>query len=162
MKNGKRSACTSRIDVAPGKTAASSKRWLGGVGWLSVAIVLDGCGGGAAKAEAANLVRLVTELREAPNQLKRGPLDRLAAMPCTAKDVCEARDACSDAYRHHVRGIELGARIRGALDGPDAASAGPEELGFRLLEMNAEIEAAKDRMPNCDDRVMALRLAQKV
>lgn len=61
------------------------------------------------------LVRIVTELRLAPNDQKRPPLERLRSFSCTVPKVCAAKSACLDAFDHHVRGIELGHRLRANL-----------------------------------------------
>jgi hypothetical protein len=135
-----------------------------GIPSLLAILVVVSCKGDPARDEAANLVRLVSDLRDAPNHAKRAPLDRLASMPCSFPDVCAARDACIDAFRHHVRGMELGASLHASLDGsaPDAGTHDSTALGIRLLEMNVEIEEANARMPLCDEKIASLRVAHKV
>lgn len=66
------------------------------------------CGRDAAKNEASTLVRIVTELRMADNDGKRGPLEQLRAMDCHNGEVRKVRDDCVKAFDHHVRGVELG------------------------------------------------------
>ncbi len=135
-------------------------------GFFSLLAILAvvSCKGDPARDEAANLVRLVSDLRDAPNHAKRDPLDRLTSMPCSFPDVCAARDACIEAFRHHVRGMELGASLYAALDGsiPDAAMHDSTNLGMRLLEMNVEVEEAKARMPRCEESIASLRVAHRV
>jgi hypothetical protein len=119
------------------------------------------CRGDPARDQASTLVRLVNDLREAPNPAKRGPLDRLKSMTCSFPDVCEAQAACVDAFQHHVHGIELGAQLHAV----DASAPDQDEsagLAMRLLEMNLEIEEGKARMPLCEEKMAALRVAHKV
>ncbi len=129
---------------------------------LAIALLLAcSCRGDPAKDQAAALVRLVSDLRDAPNAAKRGPLDRLQAMTCSFSDVCEAQAACVDAYKHHVHGIEIGAHLHDV----DASAPGQDEstgLTMRLLEMNLEIEEGKSRMPLCEEKMAALRVAHNV
>lgn len=65
--------------------------------------------------ETLQLVRVVTELRLAPNDQKRPPLERLRSLSCTASKVCAAKSACLDAFDHHVQGVEIGHRLRAIL-----------------------------------------------
>jgi hypothetical protein len=125
-----------------------------------LAILFTACNEKYEKDEAANVVRVVTNLRMADNDHKQGPLDQLRTLPCKSKEVCEARDACVQAFDHHVRGLQLGARLRRKL-GSDA-SAGPEagaedDATALLLEMNLEVEEGRKAMPTCEQRVASLR-----
>lgn len=116
------------------------------------------CAKDSEKSEASTLVRLVTELRMADNAHKRAPLDRLRSMPCSAPRVCQARDACARAFEHHVRGVELGARIRNLLASSDAGPPPPnQDPEALLLEMNLEVEEGRKLMPDCEERVASLR-----
>ena len=121
----------------------------------SLGLSMGGCTQNSEKSEASTLIRLVTELRMADNARKRAPLDRLQAMSCSAPSICETRDACVRAFKHHVRGVELGAQLRSGL-GSDAA-APPQDPEALLLEMNVEVEEGRKLMPDCEQRVASLR-----
>lgn len=125
-----------------------------------LALRLVACNENSEKGEAANIVRVVTDLRMADNDQKQGPLDQLRTLPCKSKEVCGTRDACVQAFDHHVRGLQLGARLRRML-GSDA-SAVPEagiddDAAALLLEMNLEVEEGRKAMPTCEQRVASLR-----
>lgn len=144
------------------RVAAGRLRALSGVLVCLGLSLACSCRGDPARDEAATLVRLVTDLREAPNPAKRGPLDRLQAMKCSFPDVCEARAACADAFQHHVRGVELGARMH---ERPDASAPDQDDsstLTMRLLEMNIEIEEGNQRMPLCEEKMAGIRVAHKI
>lgn len=117
------------------------------------------CGRDAAKNEASTLVRIVTELRMADNDGKRGPLEQLRAMDCHNGEVRKVRDDCVKAFDHHVRGVELGARLKQHLD-RDAGL--PEEPTALLLEMNLEVEEGRKAMPSCEQGVANLRRQHKL
>jgi hypothetical protein len=117
------------------------------------------CGRDSSKKEASALVRVVTDLRMADNERKRSPLEQLRAMTCHDPEVCKVRDACVQAFDHHVRGVELGARLRQHLD-RDAGT--PEERAALLLEMNLEVEDGQKAMPFCEQGVADLRRKHKL
>jgi hypothetical protein len=123
---------------------------------------LLGCTEGRDREEAASLVRVLDELRAAPNEAKRAPLERLRALVCHAGDAREARAACLDAFDHHVRGVELGARLRAAVDAGVTDAAGSEDLSRMILQMNVEIEEARERMPACEGAVASIRIRRKL
>ncbi len=119
------------------------------------------CTSAKGKEEAANVVRVVTELRMADNDRKRGPLEHLRSLPCKTTEVCEARDACVEAFAHHVRGVEIGARLKSRL-AQDASPDRPDDDAALLLEMNVEVEEGRKAMPLCEQRVAALRRQHKL
>ena len=111
--------------------------------------------------DAVSFVRALTELRMASNEQKRGPLEQLRGVFCVNVDVCEARDACVDAYEHHVRGVESGVTLRNRLDA-DLGFGQTDAMSALLLEMNIEIEEGKRLMPLCEQRVSAIRKKYKI
>ena len=127
-------------------------------------VMLLGCADRSATTEAARLQLSVGALREATNERKDQPLDALRKLSCSHADVCAARDACVDAFSHHVRGITLGGNIRHRLDSDAGieAMADMAALQQQLLEMNLEIEEGRERMPLCDSRMTELRLQYKL
>ena len=128
-------------------------------GMAAVLVSLSSCSHDPARDQASPLVRVVTELRMAPNEAKRAPLERLRGLPCTHEDICAAKNSCVEAFDHHVRGIELGLSLRASLDGgsPRPSSSASGELSALLLEMNVEVEEGRRRMTDCDERMAALR-----
>lgn len=126
-------------------------------------LLLTGCPD-SSRAEASSLLRLVDDLRSAPNDAKRVPLDRLRAAPCTAAEVCAVRDACADAFSHHVRATDITAEIRMRMEpGPAPLSgADRDDLTRKLLEANIELEQGQELMAACDSRVTDLRIKRKL
>ena len=137
-----------------------------GVGCVLVvtALTLGGCrtsaGSDQAQAEATHLLRVLTQLRAADNAAKRPILEQLKATACTDVAVCEAKSACVKAFEYHVRGVELGQKLRGDLDSPGASPLSADARTALLLEMNVQIEDGKTHMPKCDEALRGLgRLA---
>ncbi len=130
---------------------------------VACALASIGCGD-KTKAESASLLRLVDDLRLASNAAKREPLERLRATPCTAPELCAVRDACVDAWSHHVRANELSAEIRKRIEPGPAPLSAPdrEDLARKLLEANIELEQGKELMATCDSRVADLRIKRKL
>lgn len=130
---------------------------------FTIALAFCGCGRSAERAESARLIQVVDELRLAPNAAKHQALERLHQVACSHQLVCEAKQACADAYSHHVRGLAIGQHIREALDSePDRAAAAGFDLGLRLQQMDHEIEQGRVSMPLCDERVARLRIRHKL
>ncbi len=117
-------------------------------------VCVASCDRDSGRSEASALVRIVTDLRMADNERKRDPLEQLRRLTCQDRQVRTVRDACVQAFDHHVRGVELGARLRQTLD-RDAGT--PEERAALLLEMNLEVEDGKKTMPLCEQGVADLR-----
>lgn len=118
---------------------------------------LTACSDNTEKSESATLLRVVSDLQQADNDRKRPQLERLRAVPCTKPEVCKARDACVDAFEHHVRGVELGQSLRVQLD-----AGGDRDPAALLLEMNVEVEAGRAAMPSCETGVASLRRKHKL
>jgi hypothetical protein len=104
----------------------------------------------------------VEQLRNASNEHKSQPLETLRGCRCSTPELQGARDACIDAYSHHVLGVQIGQRIRASLDGASDSAVSAAPLQQQLLEMNLEIEEGRARMPLCDERVVQLRLKYKL
>lgn len=130
---------------------------------LLTSILAASCAKNVEKRETAILVRTVTALRAADNAHKTAPLEQLRSMPCSAPAVCQARDACIEAFEHHVRGVQLGARLRNELAQHDAASPpAAHDTAALLLEMNVEVEEGRKLMPDCEQRVASLRIRHRL
>jgi hypothetical protein len=128
---------------------------------LGVTFAAFSCTPTQGKEEAANVVRVVTDLRMADNENKRSPLEHLRSLPCKTTEVCETRNACVEAFEHHVRGVELGARLKNRLT-QDASPVRPDDDAALLLEMNLEVEEGRKAMPLCEQKVAALRRQHKL
>jgi hypothetical protein len=136
--------------------------WTLRVACLCLALsVLLGCADGKAKSEAAGILRQVDAMRMAPNDAKRHPFEQLRALPCGGQDRCDARDLCTAAFDHHLRGIELSAEVERALKAgidPDHR----QDVARKLLEANVENEQGQQAMPACEKAVADLRIKYRL
>jgi hypothetical protein len=131
-------------------------------GWgLALLLAILGCT--STHREASSLVEAVDRYRKAEMNAKAPLLDALAAVPCSAAEVCAAKDACLAAARPTVKGMALKAEVERALgalrgDGGNAGSASSGELVGKLDQATVLLSEGEARLPACDARVTALRL----
>jgi len=129
---------------------------------LLVACV-SGCQQQKARNETAVLLTNLDQLRTATNERKREPLEKLKSSTCTDTDVCLAKEACAQAFEHHVRSVELGSRLKTSLDSnPSPSPSEREAMRASLLEANIEIEEGQRAMPDCESRIAELRLKHRL
>jgi hypothetical protein len=113
--------------------------------------------------EAASLIEAVDRYRKAEMNAK-GPLaDALAKVPCSAAEVCAAKEACLATARPTVKGMALKAEVEAALgalrrDGGSLEGASSKGLVQTLDQATGLLEEGEARLPACDARVTALRL----
>ena len=125
--------------------------------------VVPGCADGA-RAEADAVRRAIDVARDAPNEAKREPAERLARTPCSAADVCLARDVCADALRHLASGVETGRSVRSAVaaDGGSLDDGRRRALEADLDRADAELAAARAGWGSCEAAVAAMRRAHRI
>lgn len=123
----------------------------------AVALAIGACGPG--KAEAAALDRAVTAFRQAENEQKAARARAVEAAPCTAEDVCAAREACVASARATADGLERKQAVARALASQPPTPDDPRAK--RLLEELAAAEASlaegQARVLACDNAMRALR-----
>lgn len=79
-------------------------------GILATGVALGGaCDDELGQRQAANLdqvIHVVEQLRQAPNDAKRPWLDELARTPCDSPKACELQRLCMQAYTLHQSGLD--------------------------------------------------------
>jgi hypothetical protein len=128
---------------------------------LASSSLVAGCAPG--KREAASLVAAVDRYRRAAMGAK-GPLaDAIAAVPCTADEVCAAKLACVAASGPTAKGVALKSEVERALGDlrggrmtrEQAAAQGlPEKLDLA----SALLSEGEAKLSRCDALITALRL----
>jgi hypothetical protein len=115
------------------------------------------------KRESASLVTAVDRYRKAAMSAKAPLADALDAVPCTAPEVCAAKEACVGSSRPTVKGVALKAEVEtalaalhgGKLTQDEAASLG---LAQKLDQATQLLEEGQVRLSVCEARITALRL----
>ncbi|HNS95750.1 MAG TPA: hypothetical protein PLJ27_09010 [Polyangiaceae bacterium] len=124
---------------------------------LGVVSAASACKHSTDKTEATDILRVINNLRMADNDQKRAPLEHLKSLPCSTTETCQAQKNCIVAFEHHVRGTELGQRLKARLQQQPT-----DDQAAMLLEMNIEIEEGKRAMPACEQQVTTLRKRYKI
>lgn len=115
----------------------------------------------AAKKEAMDLDRAFLAYREADNTRRPELANRLEAVPCTSKDVCDAKAACVATAKPTGEGLAKKHTVE-AFMANELTKLAPGDP--KALEMLVELDAAekllvrgKDAMPACDEAMRTLR-----
>ncbi len=129
-------------------------------GLVVLAALGAGCGRG--KQEASSLVAAVERFHQAENVEKADRADRVAEVPCTAKDVCEAKALCVAATDPTARALRLKAEVEKGLGdlGAKRLSPGDEAakaLPGKLDEASRLLEEGHKALPGCDAKLLELR-----
>ncbi len=144
---------------APKGAAASRAILLGSLALLACS--------GSVKRETASLVAAVDRYERADDASKAAQAQEVAAVPCSAAAVCEAKRACLAAIGPTARALtlkdEVSARIddlqakRLAPDSPEAqALPGKLDLATKLLN------EGRAKMSDCERKLADLRIASGV
>jgi hypothetical protein len=128
---------------------------------LMLALALAACT--STHREASSLIAAVDRFRKAEMRAKAPLADALAAVPCSAAEVCAAKAACVASAQPTVNGIALKTEVERALadlhDGKltqaDVASRG---LAQKLDQATQLLEEGEAKLSTCDARITALRL----
>ena len=120
-----------------------------GACWALLALSAFGCKSRAERLAAEEVGRIsfaVDRLREAPNNAKRAPLERLEAEACSVPVACELQQICIQGYSLHLRATESTNRVREAL----RQRAQELEGAARLLEVSErDLSRAKGLIDRC-------------
>lgn len=140
---------------------SSSLRALVFVTPFVVLAVCPACDSGERR-EAEQLVAAVDRYRRADNPGKPAAVDALRAVPCSAPDVCRARDACLASADATARALRLKSEVEQGLaaierdampkDTPEA-----QALPAKLDEAEALLKEGFERLGPCDEQLMALK-----
>ncbi|HEY8075971.1 MAG TPA: hypothetical protein VIF62_17710 [Labilithrix sp.] len=121
----------------------------------------------ADRGEAERVISTVERYRRADNAEKPALADSIRAVPCSAADVCQARDACAASaeptskalrLKHEVE-VKLAAVERGDLprESPEA-----QALPAKLDEAESLLKEGFDHLQPCDDAILALRRKHRI
>jgi hypothetical protein len=99
--------------------------------------------------EAAETVRAVEQLRNAPNDAKRPRLTALEKLECTAKDVCDLQRICTKAYRRHQSALDSARALRHALDQDGGTRKQAANYRKLLSKAKRELERARFMTRQC-------------
>lgn len=121
----------------------------------------------AERRDAASVVAAVARFRGADNASTPAMVDALKATPCTAPDVCRARDDCAatgeatatalrlkDEVERGLRALERGALSKGS---PEAMA-----LPAKLDEAEALLKRGHEGLGSCDEQVQALKRKHRI
>lgn len=118
---------------------------------------------GSGKAEASSLDDGVDRYRRAEGSQKTSELQAVTDLPCTAVEVCEAKEACLAAMRTTTRALALKdevARMLGDLQGKrlalDAEAA--QSLPAKLDEATLLLQEGRAKMTDCEKKLADLGL----
>ncbi|HEX9619639.1 MAG TPA: hypothetical protein VF989_05870 [Polyangiaceae bacterium] len=98
--------------------------------------------------EAGAVTHAVERLRGASNSEKGVALSALAAVPCSAPEVCALKTLCAGAYTKHVRALD---GVRAARHALRAAPAGSARVAKLLDESQELLESAQSDVARCAD-----------
>lgn len=99
-----------------------------------------------AEREIARIAHAVSELRNAPNNAKEPPLERLRGEPCSVAAACELQQVCVQGYSLYTLALRTAARVR------DAMRSGSQEFDTarELLDSSSrDLDHAKELMDRC-------------
>jgi hypothetical protein len=106
---------------------------------------------------AAHIARAIEVLRNAPNEMKAGPLAELGKLPCVGAEVCGTREACRVAYTLHVDALALTAAAKDQVAFRDNPRAGK-----LLISAEQKLSEAGVRVADCVEREATLRHRYKL
>jgi len=102
--------------------------------------------------EAAETVRAVEQLRDAPNDAKRPRLAALEKLKCTAQDVCDLQRICTKAYRRHQSALDSARALRHAVDRDGRTAKQSAQAAKLLSKAKRELERARFMTRQCARR----------
>ncbi len=106
---------------------------------------------------AGRVARAIEVLRNAPNEMKAGPLAELGLLACLGAEVCQVRDACHSAYQRHVDALALTASAKQQVKERDNHGAGK-----LLVSAESALSEASGLVLGCVEREGALRHRYKL
>jgi hypothetical protein len=129
---------------------------------LALGIAGVACGS-SARRETSALVDAVDRYRQADNLSKTTHARAVAALPCSATSVCEAKRVCLEAIDPTTRALTLKDEVTARLAdieqkrlAPDAAEAA--SLPGKLDEATRLLETGRAKMTECERRLADLRI----
>lgn len=127
---------------------------------IALALSFLGCSKCPNRHEASRILLHFDRLIAAPNDQKAGPLRDLEASPCSAEVICQARDQCSSAFGHLVRGMAMERKVHAAIEEMEREGGSQEMIDALEAELDGaerELNAAKAAIPECERAASDLR-----
>lgn len=117
---------------------------------------------GAERREVASLAMAVERFHRADNVGKPAAVEQLRALPCTAADVCRARDACLAAGEATAKALRLKSDVEQGLAAVERGALPKDSLEASLLaskldQAEALLKEGFQNLPACDDQVATLK-----
>lgn len=97
------------------------------------------------------MLRAIELLRDAPNDQKKGRLERLSQESCSDPTICQLKQSCVEAYRDYVAGLDATAAARGSLAG-DASAPDLERAAVLTVAAAERLKGAQQRVLACSER----------
>ncbi len=124
-------------------------------------VVLAACDG-AERRDAETVVGAVVRFRSADNASTPAMVDALKATPCTAPDVCHAKEACVAPAEATAKALRLKAEVERAISALEKGTLAKEsseanELPNKLAEAEALLKQGQGGLAACDEAVQALK-----
>jgi len=128
---------------------------------VAAALLLCACGREQARREeAARVVEVVEGLIMADRRAKTALIERLRSTPCTLPDVCDARQACVEAFAPIAEAAKLQLEARALLDRNDPSLA--PQVDAKLDEAEKLNLRARKLQDPCLAATTALRQTHKL
>ncbi len=129
--------------------------------FLSGAGLLAACDSGPRR-EAESLSVAVDRFRQADNATRPAAADALRAVPCTATDVCQARDACLAFSEPTAKALRLKHEVEEGLKQLETGALPKDSPAARMLpekleQAEAMLREGQSRLTSCDDQMLALK-----
>ncbi len=139
------------------RNAVSYGSWLAIASWLAMAA----CDGSAGR-EAQTLAQAVERYRRADNAQKAAMIVAISNAPCTAADVCAARETCLASANATAEALRLKNEVSASLADLEAgrlAKDSPEaqRLPAKLDEAETLLRDGFQRLTACDEQILNLK-----
>ena len=121
----------------------------------------------AERRDAATVVAAVGRFRSADHASTPAMVDALKATPCSAPEVCKARDDCAATGEATAKALRLKNEVEkglAALESGALAKDAPEakELPKKLDEAETLLKQGHDGLAKCDEQVQALKRKHRI
>jgi hypothetical protein len=127
---------------------------------IAALLILVACDGD--RPDAERVITAVDRYRRAENPEKPARADDLRATPCSAADVCRAKEACLASAEPTAKALRLKQEVEktlGAVERGELPQDSPEAraLPKKLDDAEAFLKDGFDHLTSCDAEIIALR-----
>lgn len=117
--------------------------------------------------EAESVIVAVERFRQADNASRPAAADALRAVPCTATDVCQARDACLAFSEPTAKALRLKREVEEGLKALETGTLPKDSPAARALPEKLEqaesmLREGQSRMTGCDEQMQALKRRHRI